>query len=137
MQLLPLFIKVKMVYSATTTRVLQETARAVTSSAFAAAATAAAAAAATATAAAAATAAATTAAATAAAAATASWKASKRGRIRPAHPCRGARGWEGHREARAVFGLPITRLLLSKMHYYTFVLSLIAVTVELSCSPFL
>ena len=122
MQLLPLFIKVKMVYSATTTRVLQETARAVTSSAFAAAATAAAA---------------TTAAATAAAAATASWKASKRGRIRPAHPCRGARGWEGHREARAVFGLPITRLLLSKMHYYTFVLSLIAVTVELSCSPFL
>lgn len=43
MQVLPLFIKVKMVYSATTTRVLQETARAVTSSAFAAAATAAAA----------------------------------------------------------------------------------------------
>ena len=128
MQLLPLFIKVKMVYSATTTRVLQETARAVTSSAFAAAATAAAAAAATATAAAAA------AAATAAAAAAASWKASKRGRIRPAPPLRGARGWEGHREARAVFDLPITRLLLSKMHYYACVLSLVAVTVELSCS---
>ena len=134
MQLLPLFIKVKMVYSATTTRVLQETARAVTSSAFAAAATAAAAAAATATAASAATAAAAAAAATAAAAAAASWKASKRGRIRPAPPLRGARGWEGHREARAVFDLPITRLLLSKMHYYACVLSLVAVTVELSCS---
>ena len=121
MQLLPLFIKVKMVYSATTTRVLQETARAVTSSAFAAAATAAAAAAA----------------ATAAAAAAASWKASKRGRIRPAPPLRGARGWEGHGEASAVFDLPITRLLLSKMHCYACVLSLTAVTVELSCSPFL
>ena len=77
MKLLPLFIKVKMVYSATTTRVLQETARAVTSSAFAAAATAAAAAAAAATAAAAAAA---TAAAAAAPAAAASWQAGERGR---------------------------------------------------------
>ena len=81
MKCLPLFIKVKMVYSATTTRVLQETARTVTSSAFAAAAAAATAAAA----AAAATAAAATAAATAAAAAATFGKASERGRVWPAH----------------------------------------------------
>lgn len=40
-------------------------------------------------------------------------------------------------ERQRVLDLPVTRLLLSKMECYIFLLSLITVTVELSCSPFL